>query len=105
IVPAAGPNSSAAAMVKVSEIEKLTGTTGMRNVAAPLVMVKAARIIHATPGGAVTRWYTDIPSTTPPSNVTDCVYRRGASRMPTLLYYPGPDPLAPSSCYDAAEYP
>src|SRR5262245_29069902 len=88
IVPAAGPNSSAAAIVKVSEIEKLTGTTGMRSVAAPLVTVKAARMNHATPGGVVTRCHTDIPSTTPPSNVTDCVYRRGASRMPALLYYP-----------------
>src|SRR4051812_30345958 len=55
MVPAAGPNSSAAAIVKVSEIEKLTGTTGIRSVAAPLVTVNAARMIQATPGGATTR--------------------------------------------------
>src|SRR3954470_15023198 len=59
IVPAAGPNSKAAAIVKVSEIEKLTGTTGIRRVAAPLVTVKAAKMNHATPGGASRSRQTD----------------------------------------------
>ena len=46
IAPAAGPNMSAAAMLNVSEIEKLMGIAGMRSVAQLLPIVSATRISH-----------------------------------------------------------
>ena len=51
IAPADGPNSSAAAMLNVSEIEKLIGMAGMRSVAQPLATVRPTRINHSRPTG------------------------------------------------------
>ena len=45
--PAAGPNTSADAMLKMSEIEKLMGIPGMRRVARSLATVNARSISHS----------------------------------------------------------
>ena len=47
IAPADGPKSNAAAMLKVSEMEKLIGIAGMRSVAQPLATVSASRMSHS----------------------------------------------------------
>jgi len=52
-VPAAGPKSSAAAIVKLSEMEKLTEVPGMRSVADPLRTVSAASTYHRSSTGSI----------------------------------------------------
>ena len=54
-VPAAGPNSIAAAMVKLSEMEKLTGVPGSRSVADPLSAVRARSTNQRSSTGAPER--------------------------------------------------
>jgi len=66
-VPAAGPNSGAAANVKLSEIEKLAGAFGSRIVAMPLSAHSAARISHGMPMGALKTSRAEIPMTIAPA--------------------------------------
>ena len=44
IAPAAGPKSTAAAMLNVSEIEKLISIEGIRSMTQPVLTVRPARI-------------------------------------------------------------
>ena len=55
IAPADGPNSSVAAILNVSEIEKLMGMLGMRSVAHPLATVSPTRINHSSATGCLMR--------------------------------------------------
>ncbi len=66
-VPAAGPNSSAAAIVNVSEIEKLTGTARIRNVDQPVTSVKATSMNHNGPTGCDINSRIDTNSTPDPA--------------------------------------
>src|SRR3989442_3714179 len=52
-IPAAGPNSRAAAIVKLSEIEKLTGVPGNRSVADPLSTVRPTSTNQRSSTGAL----------------------------------------------------
>ena len=70
MAPADGPNSSAAAMLKVSEIEKLIGIAGMRSVAQPLATVRATRMSHSGPTGFLTRSATEYTQTAAPNRMT-----------------------------------
>jgi hypothetical protein len=66
-VPAAGPNSSAAAMVKLSEIEKLTGVPGSRSVADPLSAVRPSSTNQRSSIGAPARLQSDPRMMKPPT--------------------------------------
>ncbi len=66
-VPAAGPNSSAAAMVKLSEIEKLTGVPGSRSVADPLSAVRPSRTNQRSSIGAPARLQSEPRIVRPPT--------------------------------------
>jgi len=50
-VPAAGPNRTAAAMVNVSEIETLTGTSRIRSVDQPVTIVNPTSTNQEEPSG------------------------------------------------------
>jgi len=68
--PADGPNRSDAAILKMSEIEKLIGIAGMRSIAQPLTTVSAARISHSLPSGCRTRCAIDMAITAAPARIT-----------------------------------
>src|SRR5206468_12132415 len=53
IAPADGPKSNAAAMLNVSEIEKLIGIAGMRSMGRPLATVRATRMSYCRPTGCL----------------------------------------------------
>src|SRR5882762_4562676 len=69
-VPAAGPKSSAAAIVNVSEIEKLTWTVRIRSVDHPVTSVKATSTNHGDPTGWRINSPTETNRTTAPAAPT-----------------------------------
>src|SRR5438445_421812 len=60
-VPAAGPNRTAAVIVKLSEIEKLASPVGRRKVAAPPSTVSARGTSHGAPTGASASCHSEEP--------------------------------------------
>ena len=85
--PAAGPKSRAAAIVNVSEMEKLAGIARSRSVAQPDTPVNATSITHCGAIGLTERSISDQASTKLPARITaarnvpirdvSVAYRRG----------------------------
>src|SRR5947208_5781367 len=96
--PADGPKSSAAAMLNVSEIEKLIGIAGMRSMGRPLATVRATRMSHCRPTGCLTRSNTEYaamatPNRMMPRTYTLTVWRRDRRLCFTLgIGESGPGP-------------
>ena len=57
-------------IVKLSEIEKLTGIVGRRRVAQPLRIVRPMRTKNGSAIGVAMRPAIDMPSTMPPPQIT-----------------------------------
>jgi hypothetical protein len=72
--PAAGPNRSAAAMVKVSDTDTLIGVPGMRAVAHPVISVSSASTIHVGGTGPIASWSADHAITIVPDVMTMARY-------------------------------
>jgi hypothetical protein len=65
--PAGGPNSSAAAIVKVSDRDRLMGNPGIRMVAHPVTSVSSARTNSIIGNGSASSRITENASTAPPA--------------------------------------
>ncbi|PYR11488.1 MAG: hypothetical protein DMF99_08295 [Acidobacteria bacterium] len=94
--PAEGPNNRPVEKMKVSEIEKLIGISGMRSVAHPLAAVSRTRISHSMPTGWTTRSRMEYASTATPAHVMPTTYivprpgdRAGSWAIGTLIGGPG----------------
>jgi hypothetical protein len=70
--PSAGPKSSAAVIVKLSEMEKLAGTLGRRSVARPLRTVRLASASHGRPTEpSATSRVAEAMTSAPPQTIAD----------------------------------
>ena len=76
--PAAGPITRAAAVLKVSEIEKLISIDGTRRASIPVVTVSASRATRANDTGPVQICHPEYAAMTTPAQMT--VLTRGVAR-------------------------